>query len=149
VFRKIVTKKRFVVLGVVAVLAVAGVAIAFWTASGAGSGTGSVASSNGELTLHGVISDQLTPGSTSAVTFTADNAGTSSLQVGTVHAVVSTNKVGCEVSDFSIADTVENQTIAAGKSGVKLATDGSITMADTAENQNACKGATVTLTLTS
>jgi hypothetical protein len=153
VFRKIVTKKRFVVLGVVAVLAVAGVAIAFWTASGSGSGTGSVANSNGSLTLHGVISDELTPGSTSAVTFTADNAGTSSLQVGTVTSVVSIDEAhaeaGCKASDFTISPTVENQTIAAKGSGVSLAKDGSISMADTAVNQDACKGATVSLALTS
>jgi hypothetical protein len=150
VFRKLIKNKRaLTVLGVIAVLAVAGIAVAFWTASGSGSGTGTVASSNGELKLHGTISEELSPGKTSPVTFTADNAGTSSLQVGTVHAVVSTDKVGCEVSDFSIADTAENQTIAAGASNVALANEGSITMADTEANQDACKGATITLTLTS
>ncbi len=149
-FRKLIKNKRaLTVLSAIAVLAVAGIAVAFWTASGSGSGTGAVASSNGELTLHGTISEELNPGKTSPVTFTADNSGTSSLQVGTVHAVVSTDKVGCEVSDFTIADTVENQTIAAGASKVALTNDGSITMTDSAENQDACKGAEITLTLTS
>jgi hypothetical protein len=144
-----INKKRAVVLGAVAVLAVAGVAIAFWTTTGAGEGSGKVASSNGTLVLHGSISNELTPGSTSPVTFTVDNGGSSSLQVGTVHAVVSTDKVGCEVSDFTIADTVENQTIAPESSGVALANNGSIEMADTSENQDACKGAAITLTLSS
>src|SRR6476620_11277327 len=102
-----INKKRAVVLGAVAVLAVAGIAVAFWTTTGAGEGSGKVASSNGTLVLHGSIGNELTPGSTSPVTFSADNAGSSSLQVGTVHAVVSTDKAGCEVSDFTIADTVE------------------------------------------
>jgi hypothetical protein len=142
-------RKRLSVLGVVAILAVAGVAVAYWTTTGSGSGSGAVASSNGTLVLHGTITSQLTPGGSSPVTFTADNAGSSSLQVGTVHAVVSTNKVGCEVSDFTIADTAENQVIPAKGSGVPLANNGSISMADTEANQDACKGAAITLTLSS
>src|SRR5690348_7296523 len=107
VFRKALKKKRtLVVLGAVAILAVAGAAIAYWTTTGSGEGSGSVASSNGTVTLHGVISDELTPGGKSAVKYTADNAGSSSLQLGTVHAVVSIDeahaKAGCKASDFTI-----------------------------------------------
>lgn len=152
-FRSLLTKKRALVLGAVAVLAVAGIAVAYWTANGTGSGTGTVASSNGALTLHGSIASGLTPGGSEAVSFTADNSGTSGLQVGTVHAVVSIDAehatAGCKASDFSIADTVENQTIPAGGSGVALAKNGSIAMTDSAENQDACKGATISLALTS
>jgi hypothetical protein len=150
VFRNLLRKKRALgVLSAIAVLAVAGIAVAYWTTTGSGSGTGKVAATNGTLALHGSITNELTPGSTSAVTFTADNTGTSSLQVGTVKAVVSTDKVGCEVADFTIADTEENQVIPAGKSGVALTKNGSITMADTVVSQDACKGATITLTLSS
>ena len=153
-FRKLTKNKRaLTVLGVIAVLAVAGVAVAFWTTTGAGEGSGKVKSSNGTLVLHGSISNELTPGSTSPVTFTADNSNSSSLQVGTVHAVVSIDEehatAGCKASDFSIADTAENQTISAESSKVALNNNGSIKMADTEENQDACKGATVTLTLES
>jgi hypothetical protein len=149
VFRRLINKKRALVLGAVAILAVAGVAVAYWTTTGSGSGSGSVAASNGTLVLHGTITEALTPGSTSPVTYTADNSNSSSLQVGTVHAVVSTNKVGCEPKDFTIADTEENQVIAKESSGVALTKNGSISMADTAANQDACKGATITLTLSS
>jgi hypothetical protein len=153
VFRKALTKKRFAVLGAVAVLAVAGVAVAFWTASGSGSGSGTVASSNGSLVLHGSIASGLTPGGSEAVSFTADNTNSSSLQVGTVHAVVSIDaehaEAGCKASDFSIADTVENQTIPAKTSSVALANDGSISMTDSEANQDACKGAEISLELTS
>lgn len=152
-FRKLMTKKRFVVLGAVAILAVAGIAIAYWTASGSGSGTGKVASSDGTLTLHGSISNELTPGSSSPVTFTADNSGTGSVLVGTITSVVSIDEAhataGCEASDFTISPTVENQTIAGGASGASLSTNGSIAMADSAENQDACKGATISLALSS
>ncbi len=153
-FRKAIIKKRTaVILGAVAVLAVAGIAIAYWTTTGSGSGSGAVASSNGTLTLHGTITEELTPGGSSPVSFSADNGGSSSLQVGTVHAVVSIDKshaeAGCEASDFTIADTAENQVIAAKASSVALAKAGSISMADTAANQDACKGATISLALTS
>jgi hypothetical protein len=151
-FRSI-PKRKALVVGLVVTLALAGAAYAFWTTSGSGSGSGSVASSNGTLVLHGSITDELTPGGSSSVTFTADNANSSSLQVGTIHADVSIDtahaNAGCLASDFTIDDTVENQTIAAGASGVALTTNGSISMADTAVNQAACKGATITLDLTS
>jgi len=153
VFRKFMTKKRALVLGAVAVLAVAGAAIAFWTTSGSGSGSGSVAASNGTVVLHGTITNALTPGGSSPVSYSADNSNSSSEQVGTVHAVVSIDKAhaeaGCKASDFTIADTVENQTIPAKSSGVALSKEGSISMADTSEDQDACKGASISLALTS
>jgi hypothetical protein len=152
VFRNLM-KKRILVLGVVAALAVAGIAIAYWTTTGSGEGSGSVAASNGTLTLHGTITNALTPGGSSPVAFTADNGGSSSLQVATVKAVVSIDdghaKAGCNASDFTIADTAENQVIAAHSTGVALGKEGSISMADTSENQDACKGATISLALSS
>lgn len=149
-FRKLLKKRTALVLSAVAVLAVAGIAVAYWTTTGSGSGSGAVAGSNGALVLHGTINNALTPGSTSSVSFTADNAGSSSLQVGTVHAVVSIDEAhsGCKASDFTIADTAENQVIPA-KGSEALAHAGSISMADTAANQDACQGATISLALTS
>jgi hypothetical protein len=154
VFRKAMTKKRNVlILGAVAVLAVAGIAVAYWTTTGSGSGSGSVATSNGTLVLHGTITGELTPGSSSPVTYTADNGNSSSEQVGTVKAVVSIDeehaKNGCLASDFTLPDTGESQVIPANSSGVALTHSGSISMADTSANQDACKGATISLALTS
>lgn len=153
-FHKPLKKKRALgVLSVIAVLAVAGIAVAYWTTTGSGEGSGKVAASNGTLVLHGTISNELTPGSTSPVTFTADNSNSSSLKVGTVHAVVSIDEAhataGCKASDFTINNTEENQVIAKESTGTKLSTNGSISMADTTSNQDACKGAEITLTLTS
>jgi hypothetical protein len=151
-FRSI-PKRKALVVGLIATLALAGAAFAYWTTTGSGSGSGSVASSNGTLVLHGTINSQLTPGGSSSVSFTADNANSSSLQVGTVHAVVSIDTAhataGCDAADFTINDTIENQRIAANSTAVALANDGSISMADTAANQDACKGATISLALSS
>ncbi len=151
---KIMRKRSaLAVVGVVAALVAAGAAIAYWSTSGSGSGSGSVANSNGTLVLHGTITNALTPGGSSPVSFTADNGNSSSLQVGTISAVVSIDSehaaAGCKASDFTIGDTAENQTIAAHATGVTLAKEGSISMADTSANQDACKGATVSLTLSS
>jgi hypothetical protein len=142
--RKLVALLATLVLGTTAVAG-----YAFWTTSGAGTGTATNAGSNGTLVLHASFAGGLTPGAHEAVSYTADNSNSSSLQVGTVHAVVSTDSATCLASDFTVADTIENQTIAANTTNVALANDGMITFADTAANQDGCKGALVTLTLSS
>jgi hypothetical protein len=142
--RKLVALLATLVLGTTAVAG-----YAFWTTTGAGTGSATNASANGTLVLHASFAGGLTPGASEAVSYTADNGSTSSLQVGTVHAVVSTDSATCLASDFTVADTIENQTIAAGATGVVLAHDGMISFADTAANQDGCKGALVTLTLSS
>jgi len=154
VFRKLIKNKRaLAVLSAIAVLAVARITVEYWTASGSGSGTGTVATGNGSLVLNGSIAPGLTPGGSETVSYTADNENTSSLQVGTVHAVVSIDAEhagkGCEASDFSVADTTENQTIPAGATGVTLENSGKIKMIDSAVSQDGCKGATISLELSS
>jgi hypothetical protein len=145
-------KRRIILISsALAVLALAGGAYAYWTTTGAGTGSATNASSNGTLVLHATFAAGLTPGATEAVAFTADNAGTSSLRVGTVTSVVSIDAphvtLGCLVGDFTVAPVIENQTIAKATSGVALLVPGSIAFADTALNQDGCKGATITLTL--
>jgi hypothetical protein len=138
-------------LGVVFALVVAGGAFAYWTGPGSGSGTGAV-SSGGTISLAGTVATGIAPGLERAVSFTASNAGTSAITVGTVHLVsvaVDAAHAACDVSDFTMADVVEDQSIAAATSDVSLATDGSLVFANTAVNQDACKDATLTLTLSS
>ena len=81
-FPKFMTKKRALVLGAVAILAVAGAAIAFWTTTGKGEGSGKVKTANGELVLHGTITNELTPGGSSPVTFTAAACGRAGGRIG-------------------------------------------------------------------
>jgi hypothetical protein len=143
-------KKRVLALATVAALAVAGIAYAYWTTTGSGSGSATNAASNGTLALHASFADGLTPGASEPVSFTADNTGTSNLYVGTVSSIVSTDKPACDVSWFSVPDAVVGQTIPHGQSGVALTPGSTITFADsTTANQDACKGAKVTLTLSS
>ncbi len=135
--------------GVAIVLAGGGLALAYWTTTGAGTGNGTVAASNGNIALHASFdNDLLAPGTSLPVSFTADNAGPSSLQVGTVTTVVSASGT-CDASWFTVAPVSENQTIAGHGTAVPLSNKGSIVFADSALNQDSCKSATITLTLSS
>ena len=155
-------KRTLVLLGVMVVAVAASIgAYAYWTTSGSGTGSALTASSNGTLTLSATFAAGLTPGASESVSFFAANPGTTDLQVGTVRTVVSvsnaynasTNPTGCKASDFTVADVLENQTIPHGTpvlSPVALTNSGTISFAnDLVNNQDGCKGVTVTLTLTS
>lgn len=141
--------KKKIIIATAAVLAIgAGTAFAYWSTTGSGTGSGTTAASNGTIVLHATFADGITPGGSTPVSFTADNAGTSSLRVGTVTTVVTASGT-CDAAWFSVAPVAQNQTIAAGASGVALANQGSLVFADSADNQDACKNATITLTLSS
>lgn len=145
------TSKRSALLAVVGLLAVSAVAVAYWTTTGSGSGSGSVKSANGTVTLDGVVVGALAPGQASNVTFTADNPGATDLRVGTIHLdSISASNPACNVSDFSMADVVANETVLHGATDQALSAVGSLAFAnDPVNSQNACKGVTLTLTLSS
>lgn len=136
--------------GAVVAMAVGGLALAYWTTTGSGTGSGAVAGGNGVIALAASFDDAaLTPGGSLPVAFKASNAGSSDLQVRTVTTVVTASGT-CNASWFSVAPVIEDQTITAGASNVALATDGVLVFADSATvNQDGCKGATLTLTLSS
>ena len=127
-------------------------AYAYWTTSGSGTGTATNAAANGTVVLHAAFAAGLTPGGQTTVTYTADNAGTSNLYVGTITPTISIDathvSAGCLVGDFSISPTVSNVVVPAGTSAVAAGT-GTLSFANTTANQDGCKGATVTLTLAS
>jgi hypothetical protein len=146
-------KNKFAAFAVGAVIiAGAGVAFAYWTTTGSGTGNATNATTNGTITLTATFSGGLTPGGSKTVTYTADNAGTSSLRVGTITPTVSIDAThvtaGCLVGDFTIPATISNTTVAAGAAGVAAGT-GTLSFADTGINQDGCKGAIVTLALAS
>jgi len=148
--KKLSTKlsKKTVAALTAALLIIGGGAYAYWTTTGAGTGAAPNASSNGTVTLTATFAPGLTPGGTATVTYTASNPGTSSLRVGTISHVVSTSDALCLPADFTIPNVVSNTTVPAGATNAAIAGTGTLTFADTAINQDACKSATVTLTLT-
>jgi len=140
-----------VALGAIAVLVIAGVAIAYWTGDGSGSGTGSVGNS-GTATLTGTVAPGIAPGTSKPVSFTAANPSDSPIRVSTVHVdgiTVDAGHSACNTDDLTVADVAEDHQVPANATAEPLPNDGSLVFANTAVNQDACKGATVTLALSS
>jgi len=150
--RKLMRKRFLLPLAAVAALAITGVAYAYFTSSGSGSGTATVGTDAG-VTIDSVSFDStLYPGGSTTVHFTVNNASSNTAaKVGNVVADTSagTNGItglpaGCSASDFTFADVSVNTEIAA--SGHFDGT-GTLSMADTSANQDACKNASPVLHL--
>lgn len=150
------TKRRaLIALGCTCALAVAGVALAYFTTSGSGTGNATVGSSSA-VTLHATVSSNLYPGTSSPVSFTVDNPSSGSQRVGTItlssitvdagHSTCSTTISGGN-PDFAMPAVAVNKVFAAGN-GQSVTQTGTLTMNETGVNQDACQGATVTLHLT-
>jgi len=138
-------------LGAVVAVAIAVAAVAYWTGGGSGTGTGAVGTV-GSVTLTGTITPGSAPGTAEPVSFTAANASESPIRVTTVHLVSVTADgahAACETADFTMADVTENHQVPAEATAEALPNDGSLVYANTAVSQDACKGATLTLALSS
>ena len=147
---KMKRKTRTIAIAGVLTFAASGGAFAYWTTTGAGTGLATNASANGTIVLHAGFLNGLTPGASEPVTYTADNFGTSSLFVGTITPVVGIDGGHplCLAGDFTIPATASDVRVPAITSGF-AAGSGTLSFADTGVSQDACKGAIVTLTLTS
>jgi hypothetical protein len=144
------TKKNKVLAAVGALALVAGggsAAYAYWTTTGAGSGAATNASANGTVVLHATFAGDLTPGGSRAVAYTADNGGTTNLQVRDLTATVTADKAGCLPSWFDVTAVSTNTVVAAGATGTSVGS-GTLTFNDNATvDQSLCKGAVVTITV--
>jgi hypothetical protein len=151
------SRKRAVIgLASVCVVAVAAIAYAYFTSTGSGTATATVGTSSA-VTIKGTVSGNLYPGSSSTVTLTVDNPSSGKQRVGTVSLEEITADAGhstCSVvttggnPDFTMADVVVNKTYGPGN-GQAVTPTGTLTMNDTGVNQDACQGATLTLSLKS
>ncbi|HYH52592.1 MAG TPA: hypothetical protein VD761_00525 [Solirubrobacterales bacterium] len=149
------TKKRvFGALMPICVLALAAGAYAYFTTTGSGTATATVGTASA-VTLKGTVTGNLYPGSSSAVALTVDNPSSGKQRVGTISLekiTADAGHSGCSVlisggnPDFTMADVVVNKTFAPGN-GQAVTPGGTLTMNDTGVNQDACQGATLTLTL--
>ncbi len=151
-----ITKKRFgFIFASALVIAVASGAYAYFTTSGTGTGTASVGSSSA-VTLHATVTGSLYPGSSSPVTFTADNPSPGKQRIGTItlasitvdsqHSECSTVITGGN-PDFTMSPVAVNATIASGNAQTITPT-GTLAMNETGVSQDKCQGATLTLHLT-
>jgi hypothetical protein len=147
-------RRTLTALAGVCVLAVAAGAYAYFTTTGSGTATATVGTSSA-VTLKGTVSGNLYPGSSSPVTLTVDNPSSGKQRVGTISLEKITADAGhasCSVvitggnPDFTMADVVVNKTYAPGN-GQAVTPSGTLAMNDTGVSQDACQGATLTLTL--
>jgi hypothetical protein len=162
------TKKRVLsALGVITVLAITSVAIAYWTTSGSGSGTATAGSDSG-VTVDGNPADGITPGGSVAVTSVIHNAHDQSQYVKSLTVSISvsnaydatSNPTGCKAADFTYAANADDGATnpASNPHTTDVSTDiaanstksieGDVYMANTNDNQDGCKNATVTLNYT-
>jgi hypothetical protein len=144
-------KTVIVVLGAIGAVAITAFAVAYWTGGGSGAGTADVGTS-GTVVLTGTVAPGISPGTAAAVSFTAANGGVSAVRVTNIHLVGITadgTHGTCETADFSMADVVEGHQVPPGATAEALPVEGSLVYANTGISQNACQGATLTLTLTS
>ena len=149
------TKRRSLVLGAVLALVVAGAAVAYWTAGGSGTGSGSAASGASALTANQTtVLTAMYPGD-SAQTLSGDfnnpNAGPTYVTSVTASISAVTKAAGapagtCDTSDFTLANAVMpvNAEVAAGTAQGSF-TGATVKFNNKATNQDACKGASVTL----
>ena len=126
-----------------------GAAYAYWSTTGSGSGSATASSGTKDVVLHTSFSADIAPGESRVVTYTADNPNTSSTVVGSLAAAVATSDpTSCLASWFTVDAPTGSTAVLAGATGASLGT-GTLTFKDTADKQDACKGATITVNVTS
>jgi hypothetical protein len=143
------TRRRIVAIATVAGLVAAGSAFAFWTGSTGGSGAGTVGTP-GAITLTGTIANGIAPGLTKSVSFTGANSSAAPIYVAKISlssVAVDAGHSACAIADFSMADVTENAEVPGNATAFPFPSAGSLVFADTSANQDACKGASLTLTL--
>lgn len=157
-FRKVVTKKRALVLGVVAALAVAGIAIAYFTSTGSGTGSATVGSATAfKVTVSAATGGPLYPGSGSeSLAYSVKNEGAGAQNVNSTSATVASDEAGditqggepvegCKASWFTATDTSPAPVNLKG--GESASGSVEVTMQDSGSNQDACQGASPDITV--
>lgn len=154
-------RKVLLPLVVVAIFAIAGGAVAFWTSTGTGTGTATVGTTS-SLTLNPVsISGTLYPGGTAATSaITINNPGASAVRVSNITldttlpaagngalSGIGGLPVGCSASDFSFTSGIPVGGVNVPAGGNAVVNTGTLQMANTAANQDACKNANLTIYL--
>jgi hypothetical protein len=168
------SKRTWVLVGVVAVIAAMASmgAYAYFTASGSGTGTATVGTST-DFVLHGSVADPLYPGTSETVGLTVDNPGSGNQYLDTIHleSIDACDDVfvsgacsgdpipGCGsidedlgsgnagTGDFFMEDVVVAYDYSPGAG--QSAPDGLLVMNDLDTSQDACKNAYLQLNLSS
>jgi hypothetical protein len=149
-----ITKRRGLVLSVVASLIFAGAAYAYWTSTGSGTGSAAAGSSTALTVNQTTTLTAMYPGDTAqTISGNFGNTNSGPIQVNTVTASIAsvTKAAGavagtCDATDFTLANATMtvNAQVPTG-TGVGAWTGATIKFNNKASNQDQCKGATVNL----
>ena len=140
--RKLLRKRYLAPLALVATLALAASAWAYFSSTGSGTGSATVGSS-AQVSLSSDAVSGLYPGGADVpVTVHVANPGSGAEYVGTISGTVADNG-GCLGSWFQVDPVAYNSDVAANSSGADAPT--AVRMLDSGANQDACQGATLTI----
>ena len=149
-------KKRFAAIAVVVgALALGGLAYAYWTQGGTGSGTADAGTTSAITVNQTTTPTGLYPGGpTAALAGTFDNPNAHSVNISSVTASVHVftaqangAKPACTAADFAIGGTSGANVVPAG-TGVGTWSGLTVRMLDNGLNQDNCKNVTITVDYT-
>lgn len=134
-------KRTLAVVSGLAVLVMAVGAIAYFTASGSGTGTATVGSAS-PIQLSSPTVSTLYPGGTDVpVTVSITNPGAGAQRVGTISGTVVDN-LTCSGSWFQVDSIAYDTTVAPGATATAST---NVRLLDSGTNQDACQGQTMTI----
>ncbi len=142
------TRKKRLTLGVVVVMAVmAATAFAYWTSSGEGTGTVKASSGGASFEVSSTLVEGLYPGGSSAVTVKVKDVDASQNEFLTKleAEVEKTSAAECKKEWFEVTPASQEPKVVVAHGETKEYTVTLKMKEEAAVNQNACKGASVTL----
>lgn len=124
-----------------------GAAYAYWSTTGGGNGSAAAAAGTSPVTINVTVDPGVAPGTPQTITYTAANPNSSNTQVTLASPVVTTSDTKCLPAWFAAIAPTGTTNVPAGATATALGT-GTLTLTDSATvNQDACKGATITVTV--
>lgn len=137
---------------VAAVLVGGGIAIAYWTASGSGTGTATAGSGTTNLTVTSNVPSGLYPGGPAQpIDLTVSSPAAGNVLNGVSISVTGTGVAGCDPTWFTVTQPTiaANTALSVGANSFpSSSTNADISLVNSAANQDACKGVTVSLAFT-
>ena len=126
-----------------------GAAYAYWSTTGSGNGSAAASSGTSPITINVTVDPGVAPGTPKTITYTATNPNTSITPVTLIEPVVTTSDAKCLPAWFT-ATVPDGPTTVTGNAKAAALGTGTLTLNDdSTTNQDACKGALITVSVKS
>ena len=149
---KRLTKTGSIIAGATAaaLLLGGGIAVAYWTSSGTGTGSAAAGTAASvTVTQSGTVTGLYPDGPAQTITVVVANPNDAAVNLAGVTAAVSgTDQAGCTAADFEISGPAYAGGTVSGNGSVTSSAATIRMINDVGRNQDACKGATVALAFT-